>query len=130
MDNKIIKTKIVYIPIEVGDRLPEDSGIYYTDGKRGKDFYKKGNVGFDDDANFWLEPTEAYVFTPDVVDWLLEKHGIWVSVDTNSTRKWLWRINQIELDSFIQNDDFNEDYFNSPKEAYESAFKYTLTELI
>lgn len=66
----------------------------------------------------------------DVVDWLLEKHGIWVSVDTNSTRKWLWRINQIELDSFIQNDDFNEDYFNSPKEAYESAFKYTLTELI
>ncbi len=74
---------------------------------------------------FYSRPLQS-----DVVDWLLEKHGIWVSVDTNSTRKWLWRINQIELDSFIQNDDFNEDYFNSPKEAYESAFKYTLTELI
>jgi hypothetical protein len=74
MDNKIIKTKIVYIPIEVGDRLPEDSGIYYTDGKRGKDFYKKGNVGFDDDANFWLEPTEAYVFTPEELGEILTKY--------------------------------------------------------
>ena len=78
----------------------------------------------------------------DVVMWLYEKHGIWVSVD------WMKRIKpynsgfychlrgtnkSLNRDNFIViNDTLNPGYevFNSPTEAYEDAIEYILNNLI
>jgi hypothetical protein len=78
----------------------------------------------------------------DVVMWLYEKHGIWVSVD------WMKRIKpynsgfychlrgtnkSLNRDNFIViNDTLNPGYevFNSPTEAYEAAIEYILNNLI
>ena len=77
-----------------------------------------------------------------VVMWLYEKHGIWVSVD------WMKRIKpynsgfychlrgtnkSLNRDNFIViNDTLNPGYevFNSPTEAYEAAIEYILNNLI
>jgi len=88
--------------------------------------------------------TKAY-YAPTIVDvvmWLYEKHGIWVSVD------WMKRIKpynsgfychlrgtnkSLNRDNFIViNDTLNPGYevFNSPTEAYEDAIEYILNNLI
>lgn len=59
--------------VKIKDKLPEESGRYYTDGHRGVDFYKKGNCGFDDDANWWLDSRQGYFFTEDELKELLKK---------------------------------------------------------
>ena len=85
----------------------------------------------------WDAPTIA-----EVVMWLYEKHGVWVSVD------WMKRIKpynsgfychlrgtnkSLNQDNFIViNDTLNPGYevFDSPTEAYEAAIEYTLNNLI
>lgn len=74
----------------------------------------------------------------DVVDWLLEKHGIWIRVDCNSKESWSPILVNIEdggykvhpyyvSQKFIEK---NNRLFNSPKEAYLAAIEYTLKNLI
>lgn len=65
----------------------------------------------------------------EVIDWLLEKHDIWVNVNwyiENNIIKWNYIIDKIgnfkQLD-YLKN-------FNSPQEAYSSAFDYILKNLI
>ena len=63
-----------------------------------------------------LAPTIA-----EVVIWLYEKHGIWISVEQNSfigggKSSFISNIKRVE--------------YNSPTEAYESAIEYCLTNLI
>jgi len=78
----------------------------------------------------------------EVVMWLYEKHGIWISLD------WMTRIKpynsgfishlrgtnkRLNQDNFIViNDTLKPGYevFNSPTEAYEAAIEYTLNNLI
>ena len=66
----------------------------------------------------------------DVVDWLYNKHGIWISVDMifeeHQTGFW-YCIRQSKVDdSDIQ----SEDEYPTTKETYEAAIIYTLNNLI
>ena len=66
-----------------------------------------------------------------VVDWLLEKHGIWVhSTPENNEEdivKWCYTIQSIDTEvRFIRR--FGE--FNSPQEAYSAAFDYLISQNI
>lgn len=63
----------------------------------------------------------------DIVDWLLEKHGIWISVFTNSSGKFNYLITKTNSKEMI--DELNTK-FDTPKEAYLSAIEYTLKNLI
>lgn len=69
----------------------------------------------------------------DVVDWLLEKHSIWIFCDRTTT--WFWTI-QKSTGEYIHHEDqepLTDEIckgFNSPKEAYLAAIEYTLTEII
>ena len=71
----------------------------------------------------WNEGDLTYVdiTSADVVMWLYEKHGIWVSVEQNSFIGG-------GKSSFISNVERTE--YNSPTEAYEAAIEYTLKNLI
>ena len=66
----------------------------------------------DGNNRFVSAPTIA-----EVVMWLYEKHGIWISVDSID-------------DSTIFRHCFSNIDFNSPTEAYEDAIEYTLNNLI
>lgn len=67
-----------------------------------------------------LAPTIA-----EVVMWLYEKHGIWISVDFNFKTSWFYDIVILseEGGNILDN-------FNSPTEAYEAAIEYCLTNLV
>jgi len=69
--------------------------------------------------NYWdferyYAPTIA-----DVVMWLYEKHGIWIEVYYNNSRKKFY--------TFWNREEYT---FNSPTEAYSAVIKYTLKHLI
>lgn len=80
--------------------------------------------------NVFTAPTIA-----EVVMWLYEKHGIWISV---KTIKWNYEHNTIRFNYNICKFNHNNSSditdvvydFNSPTEAYESAIEYTLKNLI
>ena len=61
----------------------------------------------------------------EVVMWLYEKHGIWISVEYSENVKWCSKI-------VIFPKKFIEELMNngSPTEAYEAAIEYTLINLI
>ena len=78
-----------------------------------------------------LEMISAPTIT-DVVMWLYEKHGIWISVvpyNDEELSQTLWENKIIHI-----SDDYNDcsDYtfYHSPTEAYEAAIEYTLNNLI
>lgn len=91
-------------------------------------FAKYGHYNSQSNSNdLWFEcsaPTIA-----DVVMWLYEKYGIWVSVDfkeTDESFQYCCRlIHSNNLPRIFCNDGFN-----SPTEAYEKAIEYALTNLI
>lgn len=61
----------------------------------------------------------------EVVMWLYEKHGIWIEViETDLFDKFFFQIKRKD-NTRLKNGDYN-----SPTEAYESAIKYVLTNLI
>jgi len=59
----------------------------------------------------------------DVVDWIYEKHGIWIEVSRDyANGKYIYQY-------FI--DTHNQEFgFNTPQEAYLTGIKYTLNNLI
>lgn len=70
----------------------------------------------------------------DVVMWLYEKHGIWISVNATEDLKSFWY--EIHLDA-IKSEIYGGGSIwytgkncNSPTEAYEAAFEHTLNNLI
>lgn len=54
----------------------------------------------------------------EVVMWLYEKHGIWISL-THQHNQFFWSFGSYQTQDF-----------NSPTEAYEAAIEYTLNNLI
>jgi len=78
----------------------------------------------------------------EVVMWLYEKHGIWISVYSGKALNWeslfSVRIDWIYPTDSPDAEDIEPQYFkyksqnefNSPTEAYESAIEYTLNNLI
>jgi hypothetical protein len=111
----------------------DEKGIYGFTVMSIKQYYANSK---EDTWNF-AAPTVS-----EVIMWLYEKHGIWVSVD------WMKRIKpynsgfychlrgtnkSLNRDNFIViNDTLNPGYevFNSPTEAYEDAIEYILNNLI
>lgn len=73
------------------------------------------------DEIFDVTSTLDYPTITEVVMWLYEKHGIWISVEQNSFIGG-------GKSSFISNVKRAE--YNSPTEAYEAAIEYCLTKLI
>lgn len=59
-----------------------------------------------------------------VVDWLLEEHGIWVSVSqVQQQDTFTWEVVQSNKEKWYSIDWCGDD-FGSPKDAYSSAFDY------
>jgi len=79
-------------------------------------------------GNYTLDENEYQTYMiSDVVMWLYEKHGIWISVDWTvffKEKVWFYSIRQKNQSSKLKR------LFNSPTEAYEAAITYTLTNLI
>jgi hypothetical protein len=67
-----------------------------------------------------LAPTIA-----DVVMWLYEKHGIWILVGHSGVKEVYMMVTNLNGDV-----KWNNKGFDSPTEAYESAFEYALNNLI
>lgn len=64
----------------------------------------------------------------EVVMWLYEKHGIWISINLAKVGDFYYKIfkdNKEHQPSFLM-----QDYFDSPSEAYEAAIKHTLEHLL
>lgn len=59
-----------------------------------------------------------------VIMWLYEKHGIWISVfSTDDISMFSYKISSTQGHNYSPN-------FNSPTEAYEAAIEYTLKNLL
>jgi hypothetical protein len=71
-----------------------------------------------------LHPYYSAPTIAEVVMWLYDKHGIWISVDPeNDANAWFYTISHNKSETIFGN-------LNSPTEAYEAAIEYTLTNLI
>lgn len=93
----------------------EDGSKQLSSGDEG-DFEKYNHNLWDN----YSAPTIA-----EVVMWLYEKHGIWIEViETDLFDKFFFQIKRKD-NTRLKNGDYN-----SPTEAYESAIKYVLTNLI
>jgi len=149
--NKLVKFEIAKLLKEKGFDKPVKN--YYLQEEKGNYLHE----GFED--SYWgdnrivnwnkdvvgIKPFEGFLSAPtiaEVVMWLYEKHGIWISLD------WMTRIKpynsgfishlrgtnkRLNQDNFIViNDTLKPGYevFNSPTEAYEAAIEYTLNNLI
>lgn len=75
---------------------------------------------------FGLGSTSVLPTISDVVMWLYEKHGVWISVQPISMHKWKFYLYTNSITS-VQNISLVE--ANSPTEAYETAIEYSLKNL-
>lgn len=135
-----------YVSFEISKLLKEKDfnepcDDYYTSkGMLNSDGY--GDIIFDqgfnsgepermlkfDYSDFDKKQKEDYFLCPtisDVVDWLLEKYGIWISVDRHFD-KFISKNNGVIIDF----DGEKRNYFETPTEAYLSAIEYALKHLI
>ena len=98
---------------EKGQNIISSKLMYASNGELTDAIYD-----FDD---WCFAPTIA-----EVIDWLFEKHGIWINVTISQEDGWEYIIgNTITFDGLGY-----KSLFNSPKEAYEAAIEHTLNELI
>lgn len=75
----------------------------------------------------WLNEICEAPTIAEVVMWLYEKHGIWISVNRESeSGVFFFSVDKDKGDFFYDKGDD----FNSPTEAYEAAIEYTLKNLI
>lgn len=78
--------------------------------------------------NEFAAPTVA-----EVVMWIYEKYGIWISVDTDINGRFRYSLRKYNITNGaweVKNPTSISEYFNSPTEAYEAAILYTLNNLI
>jgi hypothetical protein len=93
--------------------------------------------GFDEPCpNLYYQPERCKKPTiAEVVMWLYEKHGIWVSVSVDTLFNkgkfciLIYKDKGLGLENYpLDNTEFSP--YESPTEAYEVAIEYTLTKLI
>ena len=95
--------------------------------KKGYKHYYEGTVEELDSMN--KDNQHLYSEIMQVIMWLYEKHGIWISVVQNEyLDKFQYTLTQKKSNSWNIVD--NDKLFNSPTEAYEAAIEYTLKNLI
>ena len=109
------------VSFEIAELLQEKRIVIYSD-YRYTDF--KGIIRLERDASavFPFAPTIA-----DVVMWLYEKHGVWISVLHKRRSENKYFDYEIKLPNGMEI--YSWDH-NSPTEAGEAAIEYTLNELI
>ena len=81
------------------------------------------------DENIWI----PVPYIHQVVMWLYENFGIWISVDTDINGRFryiLRKYNNIDRAWEVKNNISVSEYFKSPTESYEAAIEYCLTNLI
>lgn len=92
---------------------------------------------YDNKKHYELNPKKYTI--ADVIMWLYEKHGIWISVHEENCRGYVgFDFNIVFVGDHeitvtqqeIQYKLLGETVFNSPTEAYLAAIEYTLTKLI
>ena len=96
-------------------------------------FYIDGDISWKVDNTRCRNQIEGEYAAPTIVEvimWLYEKHGIWISVEQNIyENKFDYLITQRKANSwYVKSND--ELVFNSPTEAYEAAIEFTLKNLI
>ena len=100
----------------------DEHGRYYQIRNKAKSLWITGNAATLNIDNVYFAPTIA-----EVVMWLYEKHGIWISVTKD------WDVGKcLGFESIIDTNDgfINTETYNSPTEAYEAAITYCLENLI
>jgi hypothetical protein len=101
------------------------NGRYYWDTTK-YSFSPKGAIQWNKNEDSYPAPEEH-----EVIDWLWETHGIWISIepegtDFNEFRLSCFRNNEERLEETIRhinNDSYHSGY-KSPQEAYSAAFDY------
>jgi len=107
--------KLIEPYLENGSSTDTDFRVYLSDLKEHFNKWSKNLVS---------APTIA-----DVVMWLYEKHGIWISSDFSEVdESFTYKIHLINSDNLPRI--FTDCGYNSPTEAYEAAITYTLNNLM
>ena len=94
----------------------DEHGRYYPIKNKAKTLWVSGHAATLDSKHVYYAPTIA-----EVVIWLYEKHGIWISVNL----KFKYQI-ETKKHGVLH----TKDEFNSPTEAYEAAITYVLNNLL
>ena len=91
------------------------------------------NIGVGDLIGYYVPNKTVNAPTiAEVVMWLYEKHGIWISVIDVSPSHILWeyQISKKEVGLIYSSGQYPTQHNYSPTEAYEAAIEYTLNNLI
>lgn len=108
---KLLKEKGYDILTEHGYN---SNGMYHQDGSHSINYNTTPYLDL-----FCSAPTIA-----EVVMWLYEKHGIWISVDPdNDTDTWFYTISHNKSETVFGN-------YSGPIEAYEKGIEHVLNNLI
>ena len=107
---------------------------YFSDNGRQEHFQPKYKANYNSHLSIGL--THSRPTIGEVLEWLYEKHGIWIVINPHKGEDDLGKP-FMEFDpevwSFTNKCILHNTkllYFNSPTEAYESAIEYTLNNLI
>lgn len=94
-----------------------------------KGFTFKQNETYYNPVNEFAKYEDIVLTIVDVVMWLYEKHGIWISVDieTNEPHKNTF---YYIVKNTINKNSYSESLYKSPTKAYLKAIEYTLKNLI
>jgi hypothetical protein len=112
----------------------ESGDVYLHQG--GQEPVKNGH-GYYEGRNY--NGGEFYCSAPtiaEVVMWLYEKHGIWISVSITIQKEYYYQCIDITGKKDSTKNNYPSrickpgNYYNSPTEAYEAAIEYTLNNLI
>lgn len=115
----------------------EQVNNYFRDNGRIEEFQPKYTCNYNSSVSVGLTHSRPNI--SDVVDWLSEKHGIWINVEPECYgENWYVKLmccsqktwENLELRSMINKATFSLDEEKSPKEAYLAAIEYTLKNLI
>jgi hypothetical protein len=98
-------------------------------------FYIDGDISWKVDNTRCRNQIEGEYAAPtisEVVMWLYEKHGIWISViDKNTDQtEWEFQTSKKGIGLVFSSGQYPPKFYNSPTEAYEAAIEYCLTNLI
>jgi hypothetical protein len=107
-----------------GDTIENPSGFSTNEHNELNEF---------DYSDFNKKQKDDYCLAPEhwqVVDWLLDGHGIWVAIEpyiTNSKPRYEYKIMNV---SGVTEEDWVQEEYHTPHEALSSAFDYILDNLI
>jgi hypothetical protein len=128
-----MEIKPTYVTFEQAKLLPKEfENIAFACYYKGE-FYAHKNILNISGVKEILHPInkDELFLAPEqweIVEWLLIKHNIWVSVRLNNTKdSWMYFLQETMTKQLTQN---IKDGFNSPQEAYSAAFDYVLNNLI